>query len=370
MSWIALALISFTLIIIISQFGKRLAAKNAIIWWSVGIFIIFVAVAPNLIKPVIELLGIKLVSNFLLAGLIMFLFLQVLELTAESTGNSRKMRSLVSSLAANSYLEKNSDLLLIHESKKLKVVVILPSFNEEDAIPTTLSQLSKVLNSLQKTREYFICFVDDGSSDRSAELLQSLCPKLHTTHMVNIGVSGAMLTGFSIARKLNADYVVQFDADGQHPANQIDSLVSHALETELDMVVGSRFLGNQIRREKNPSESTTKLRIFGISVIRQMLLVFGSKARIEDPTSGFRVYSKRAQSFLLQQMPDEYPEPESIALLAMAGMRLGEFPVEMEARSTGVSSISGFKTVRFMTKVLTALIGLRLRSIIVNFRRV
>ncbi len=90
--------------------------------------------------------------------------------------------------------------------------------------------------------------------------------------------------------------------------------------------------------------------------------MFTKGSRIYDTTSGFRVYSKKAMTRLLSVLPDEFPEPESIALLSLDNQKIVEMPVEMRKRESGVSSLAGLKSARFMIKVLSALIGLRIRN--------
>ena len=98
-------------------------------------------------------------------------------------------------------------------------------------------------------------------------------------------------------------------------------------------------------------------------MVNIVLALFGRTARVRDPTSGFRVYSAQAVRALLKIMPDEYPEPETIALLALRGMRIAEVPVRMGPRTAGRSTLAGFSSIRYMVKVTSALAGLRLRSL-------
>ena len=368
MSTVALLLICSTLIFVISQFGSRLAARNSIVWWAIAVFIIIASINPELLHPITETLGIKVVSNFVLASLIMFLFLQLLELTAEATLQSRKMRFLVASFAADEYVQKNTPSSF-EGGIPTKVLVVLPCYNEEEALEDTINQIEKFLATANEVKglEFHACFINDGSTDSSARILAKRCPRNFTSHRVNVGVAGVLLTGFEIGKQINADFVVQCDSDGQHPIELIPSLVKHAQEHKLDLLVGSRFAPSaKMVASVNVGESTTKARITGIQVIRSMLRIFGARAFIFDPTSGFRVYSKFGQATLTQFMPDEYPEPESIAILALRNGKIGEYPVRMLPRTTGVSSISGLKTLRFMVKVLTALLGLRLRTLLTS----
>ncbi|RYZ89080.1 MAG: DUF2304 family protein, partial [Proteobacteria bacterium] len=334
---------------------------NSIVWWAVAFFIILALVQPSLLKPLVDAMGIKVVSNFVLASLVMFLFIQVLELTGETTAQSRKFRQLVSNIASEQFFQKlpRSRSNSIHP--RMRVLVVLPCYNEEEALPTTIAEMKELLASdTHADLDIHMCVVNDGSRDSSRFILEEEIPYNYVSHSANIGVSGVLLTGFAIAKQLKAHYVVQCDSDGQHPMHLIPEMVREAHRGEYDLLIGSRFYRAV---NGNALESTTIARVSGIVLIRRMLGLFGVKARVQDPTSGFRVYSEKARETLVRQMPDEYPEPESVALLAQIGLKIGETNVKMIARTTGVSSINGLKSVTFMTKVLTALIGLRLRTL-------
>lgn len=365
MSIFALILICSTLLLIVSQFGSRLAARNSIVWWAITAFIIISSFRPELWEPVTRMLGITLVSNFLLAALSMFLFLQLIELSAETTAQSRKTRDLTAGLAADEYARKFSGTRQDRNDKRTKVLVVLPCYNEEGIIRETIARINelKLENERRGKFDLKICVVNDGSLDRSEEILIDNCYNDFVSHRVNIGVAGVLLTGFKIGHRIQADYVVQCDSDGQHPIHSILDLVEKAMAGRYDLLIGSRFVPIT-QGVENTDSSTTQARIAGIFIIRAMLRVFGGSASIFDPTSGFRAYSRNAQSILLRNMPDEYPEPESVAILALNRARVAEVSVNMTPRTTGISSINGIKTFRFMVKVLTALLGLRLRSLV------
>lgn len=369
MSVIAHLLLMLLLLLTFSQFGSRLSARHALSWWAMSIFILVAGLAPQLLLPITELLGIQVVSNFVLATLVLFLFLQLFDLTSDTSLQSRKLRLVVARLAAEDYVRKQSPRT--EGRNKKTVLVALPCFNEEEALPQTLGNLKKLIeqSAQHPTLELKFCFINDGSVDRSEQILRSMAPTCYTNHMANIGVAGVLLTGFEIARIMDIDYLVQCDSDGQHPVEIIPKLVETAMAKQLDLLIGSRFARNELlhgdevrSRSFLSDESTTRLRILGIQVIRICLGLFGGQAKILDPTSGFRVYSRNARDNLKTKMPDEYPEPESIAILSLSGARIDEFKVKMLPRETGVSSLHGLKTVRYMMKVVTALLGLRLRS--------
>jgi glycosyltransferase involved in cell wall biosynthesis len=288
--------------------------------------------------------------------MILFLLFQLLEEAASSTRLDRSLRDLVSRLACES-IERHDSF-----SKKLKsanALVAVPCYNEELALPELLKEAK---NIHQMHPEIVFLFVDDGSKDQTFQILKDNDrPHLYARHGVNIGVSGVLQTAFKIALEYKIEHVIQFDGDGQHPAEKIPELVSVAKNKRVDLLIGSRFSPRIEKLSKN-IKSTTQARILAIQMISIFLKIFTFRSRIHDPTSGFRVYSKKAISKLISALPDEFPEPESIALLSLDKQSILEIPVEMKKRTTGVSSLAGMKSVRFMLKVLSALIGLRLRS--------
>ncbi|MDP3980133.1 MAG: DUF2304 family protein [Chlamydiota bacterium] len=348
-------------ILILSQFGSRLLARHALIWWSIFIFIMFAVLKPSLMGFVAELFGIQVVSNLIFGGLILLLMFLLVEITSTLTKTNRMIREIVATDASDKLLEiKNK--YSIQDAKK--VLVVLPCLNEEKSLKEIITQLNNMVQQDDLFIDY--CFVNDGSTDGTGEILKELAADHVLTHEVNLGVSAALLTGFKIAMKLNFDYVVQCDSDGQHPVEDIPRLVNYAIEHQTDLLIGSRFSvkGKSVNQKSTlEQKGTTRLRRAGSCLIAQALKLFSLKSRISDPTSGFRVYSKVAFKQLLKNMPDEYPEPESIAILAMKHAKIGEIPVSMQIRTTGKSSLSGVYGAIYMAKVISSLIGLRLRFI-------
>jgi len=363
MSFLVILLTAGFFTILFSQFGHRLPARNSLIWWLVALFLLTTVINPDLFRPVIRVLGIELVSNFVLGGMMMFLFFQMVEQQAENRRFSRQIVELTTSFAAQQF-PKEAARHLAGEGRK--VLILLPCFNEAGSLPEVLPRLAALEAQSTGEERFAFCVVDDGSLDDTPRVLAALAPLGHVTHSTNVGVAGALLTGFKLARALDADQVVQCDSDGQHPIEEIPRLVALARQRGADLVIGSRFVPPEptANAVSNPLRSTTPLRRTGGMLVTLVLGLFGRQARVSDPTSGFRVYSRRAVQELLRAMPDEYPEPESIALLALRGLRIEEVLVEMTPRTQGVSSLSGLKSIRFMVKVTTALLGLRVRSLV------
>lgn len=354
MSIILIIVLVVTLVLIFSQFGGKLSATSAWHWWLVGIFLVLAAYEPEFYRPLADLLGIKFISNFVLASLVMFLFMQGLSGQAASIEMIRKQRQLISADAVRRYLYENS------APNFTRTLVILPTFNEE----ATVAGIARELEMLRREDPSLnYCFINDGSSDGTSARLLELGKAHFAEHLVNINVSGVLRTGFQLAHALGADFVVQCDADGQHPVSEIKRLVVELKERKLDCLIGSRFLGASIL-SRLQEESTSIFRAFGGQCLCWSLrMLFG--AEVSDPTSGFRVYSSAAVEVLRRNIPDEYPEPESIAIIAAARLRISETPVKMNARMAGVSSLSGgLKSIAYMSKVISALLGLRMRSLV------
>jgi hypothetical protein len=288
--------------------------------------------------------------------LVLFLLLQMVELSADGAGATRRFREFVSSAAAQGF----DSALRQRPPGSSSALIAIPCYNEAQSIPALLPKLEEIVADSGLPCDY--CIVDDGSTDDTSRLLRDLAPNRYVRHGANIGVAGALLTAFKIADQSGYSFVVQCDGDGQHPPAEIPRLLRIASEGQVDLVIGSRFADSS--GVAAGLESTTAIRRIGATIVHSVLALFGRTARVRDPTSGFRVYSAAAVRALLRVMPDEYPEPETIALMALRGMRIAEVPVRMVPRTTGRSTLAGLGSVRYMIKVTSALTGLRLRSLL------
>lgn len=341
MSLIFIILAVFGVGILFSQLGGKVSAKSAPAWLFLFGFLLFCVITPDTLQPLASFLGIQVVSNLVFAALIFFLIFQAIQESVFATQYSRKLREMISTYAAAGY----------QGEKKNKTLVILPTYNEENNISAMALKL-KAAN-----QGFDFCFINDGSKDSTEDLLKSLSVPF-VTHSSNIGVSGALLTGFKIAKNLDYDFVIQCDSDGQHPIEKIPELIQIADQKKSDLLIGSRFM----KSNSNQDESTTLLRKIGSSLIQLTLKLFSTQS-MTDPTSGFRVYSKQVLPLLIREMPEEYPEPEILAILLLKKKTIIEMPVLMHAREAGVSSISGIRSIQFMLKVMSALIALKLRNL-------
>lgn len=234
----------------------------------------------------------------------------------------------------------------------MKILVLVPAYNEEAALAATVESLL--------TREgYDILIVNDGSIDRTAQIAAELAAAhksrvQHISMSSNVGIGGAVQSGFIYASRHDYDVAVQYDGDGQHSIDSLPDLISHAIEHKLDLCVGSRFL-----IEDNTFRSTY-LRRIGIRFFAWLIgLLTG--VQVTDPTSGYRVYSRAALTYFSRYYPDDYPEPEALVCCARNGLKVGEFPVRMHARQGGRSSIRYFHSLYYMVKVTAAILIDRIR---------
>ena len=189
--------------------------------------------------------------------------------------------------------------------------------------------------------------INDGSTDNTAAICRER--GFHTIHLVqNLGIGGAVQTGYLLANRKGYDAAVQFDGDGQHDIHSLSALLEPIMRDECDFVIGSRFLGTGEFR-------STQMRRVGIRFLTGMIRLC-SGCRLTDPTSGFRAANRRAIAFLSNRYPVDYPEPESIISLSKCMFRIQEAPVNMFERSGGTSSISPWKSVYYMFKVSLAIL--------------
>jgi glycosyltransferase involved in cell wall biosynthesis len=225
---------------------------------------------------------------------------------------------------------------------KPKVLVIVPAYNEEEAIRGTLT---KLITQVQKGCEYDldICVVNDGSIDETSRIVSDFPDVILLDLPFNLGIGGAMQTGYKYAWEQGYDVALQFDADGQHNINDLDIIIEPILKADLDMTVGSRFL------LKTDYKGTLSRRV-GIYYFTMLLKIL-TRQRFTDPTSGFRAIGKKALGEFASYYPKDYPEPEVLIFLKRKGYKIEERSVNMMERQGGVSSITPFKSIYYMLKV-------------------
>ncbi|HBO84298.1 MAG: glycosyl transferase family 2 [Deltaproteobacteria bacterium GWC2_42_11] len=220
-----------------------------------------------------------------------------------------------------------------------KLLIIIPAYNEAASIGQVISSVKKELPQAD------MLVINDGSTDATSHIARG-SGFVVIDLPYNMGIGAAMQTGYRYADLNSYDIAVQVDGDGQHPADQINRLVCAILEQKADMVIGSRFIG---KGEYSPSLG----RNIGMKVFSMVVSMITGQ-RITDTTSGFRAANKEVLRFFARNYPEDYPEVEAIVLLHKAGFNIIEIPVRMAGRAGGISSITPFRAVYYMVKVLLA----------------
>lgn len=228
----------------------------------------------------------------------------------------------------------------------LKNLIIIPAYNEEKSILDTVTDIQKY------APEFDYIVINDCSSDRTLDVCrQNRIPYLNLP--VNLGIGGAVQTGYHYAKKNGYQIAVQFDGDGQHDARYLEIMKDLLLNDESDMVIGSRF----IEKEGFQSSGIRRLGIRYFTILIGIL----TGVRITDPTSGMRMAGERAIAIFAENYPKDYPEPESAVAAIRQGLRIVEIPVVMRHRTEGVSSISASRSIYYMVKVTLAILLERIR---------
>lgn len=222
-----------------------------------------------------------------------------------------------------------------------KILAIVPALNEEDNIGFVVQDLKSSAPWLD------VLVIDDGSTDRTSEVARSQGARVISLP-INLGIGGAVQTGFLYAVKHRYDIALQVDGDGQHKAEEIKKLVQPVLKGEADVSIGSRFLAKTAYK----SHWSRRLGILLLSKTIQSVV----RKKFTDPTSGFRAYNQKALRIVSAHYSTDYPEPDAIVTLVKNKLKVIEVSVEMDARLSGKSSITPFKSGYYMFKVSLAII--------------
>jgi len=231
------------------------------------------------------------------------------------------------------------------ESQQKKILLIVPAYNEVDNIERVLETL------INKFPQYDYVVINDGSTDGTGRLCIERGYQVINLS-INLGIGGAVQTGYMYAYKNGYEIAVQFDGDGQHDAAYVETLIKPLMEGSADVVVGSRFL------EKEGFQSSRSRRI-GINILSRLIWICTGK-HILDVTSGFRAVNQRFIAIYAEDYPSDYPEPEAIITAVMHKGRVAEVPVVMKEREGGISSINFRKSIYYMIKVTLAILIKRL----------
>jgi glycosyltransferase involved in cell wall biosynthesis len=222
----------------------------------------------------------------------------------------------------------------------VKKVAIVPALNEEGSIGRVIDEIRAFDPDLD------VVVVDDGSADRTAAEARAKGAVVLRLPF-NLGIGGAVQTGFRYAHEHRYDLAVRVDGDGQHDPAQLEAVVGPVLRGEADICVGSRFHSNDGYR----SSSTRRL---GIRVLAWTASAL-TRQRVTDPTSGFQALNSNGIALFAADYPHDYPEVEAIVMVEKHRLRLVEVPVAMREREHGRSSITAARSVYYMAKVLLAI---------------
>lgn len=229
----------------------------------------------------------------------------------------------------------------------MKSIVIIPAYNEEKSIEKTVEDI------IQNAPEFDYVIVNDCSKDDTLRICME--KGLHVLNLpINLGIGGAVQTGYRYALKNGYDFAVQFDGDGQHDAKYLQQMRDHMIEHKQNMLIGSRYI------EKEGFQSSG-LRRFGIRFFSVLIKIL-TGTKITDPTSGMRMVDREVIEIYAESYPKDYPEPESVVAILNQKKKVGEYPVIMRERMEGVSSISPMRSVYYMIKVTLAILVEMLRK--------
>jgi len=229
-----------------------------------------------------------------------------------------------------------------------RLVVLVPAFNEEAALPGLLQEIAASLPGCD------VCVVDDGSSDRTAEVAGAAGARVLRLPC-NCGVGVALRAGFIDAIERGYGYMLRLDGDGQHPPGEALRLIRFMADNPTDLVIGTRY-------GEGSSYHGTPFRRFTLKILAAFVSLICRK-RSTDPTSGFWLISRPLLYGFAIHFPNDYPEAEALALLRRQGFSYDEVPVAFRPRAAGETTINAWASIIFALKVFLALFVDRLRRV-------
>lgn len=227
----------------------------------------------------------------------------------------------------------------------MKVLIIVPAYNEAEGI-------SKLIDNLVANySQYDYVIINDGSRDNTKQLCVE--KGYHVINLpINLGIGGAVQTGYKYAKENDYDIAIQIDGDGQHNPAYIEKLITYIKDETAEVVIGSRFIDKE-------GFQSSKMRRMGINFLSGLLHIC-TGTKIYDVTSGYRAVNKRFISVFAEDYSRDYPEPEAIITTLMWRGKIREVPVIMNERETGISSINFSKSLYYMIKVSLAILVRRI----------
>lgn len=233
------------------------------------------------------------------------------------------------------------DTVVRMDEAPARTLIVMPALNEEGSVRSIVTE---VLNTVGTFADCLV--VDDGSRDdtgREARAAGALVARLP----YNLGVGGALRTGFSYARDRGYTAVVQVDADGQHDPRYISELVSRLSDS--DVVIGARFAGDGDYAVRGPRKWAMRMLAMSVRII--------AGVRLTDTTSGFKACGPKAIDLFADHMPAEYlgDTVEALVIAARAGCRISQVPVAMRARAAGQPSQGPWRSAKYLARAMMAL---------------
>jgi len=230
-------------------------------------------------------------------------------------------------------------------------IALVPAFNEQQNVGRVIEEIRAFDPGLD------IVVIDDGSVDGTAAAAREhgatvLCLPF------NLGIGGAVQTGFRYAFEHDYELAVRVDGDGQHDPAQLDRVIAPVLAGEADIAVGSRFV------EASQGYRSSRSRRVGIRLLALVVSRIVGR-RVTDTTSGFQALNSKGIALFARDYPHDYPEVEATVMVSRHRLRAVEVPVSMRERSSGRSSITAVRSIYYMLKVLLAIfVGLFRRNVV------
>lgn len=231
--------------------------------------------------------------------------------------------------------------------KKNKILLIIPAYNEADGITDVIKKVEEYRKTCPYHLDYLV--INDGSTDNEEEVLQE--NKINHVELVyNLGIGGAVQTGYKYALREGYDIAVQFDGDGQHDIESLPKLIDPIIKDQADFTVGSRFVIDSESEFKS-----SNARQFGIKILSSLIRLL-TGVNIKDVTSGYRAGNRKIIQQFVDRYPSQYPEPESYMYLIANRSRIKEVGVKMFERETGKSSINLLNSASYMINVSLSIV--------------
>jgi glycosyltransferase involved in cell wall biosynthesis len=223
-----------------------------------------------------------------------------------------------------------------------RLVAVVPAWNEEEVIGRVVEEI----RAFDPTADVVV--VDDASSDDTAAVAEG-CGATVLRLPFNVGIGGAVQTGFRYALEAGYQRAVRLDGDGQHDASQIPRILAPIESGSADLVIGSRFV------DPGGAYRPPFARRVGIRVFARLVSVLGGQ-KVTDTTSGFIALDRAGIELFAAEYPHDYPEVEATLVALRSGLRLAQVQVEMRERTTGTSSITFIRSLYYIVKVTLALL--------------